>query len=114
MTLGQKQRQFTRMIADLIIFAYDHGYELTFAEAYRTPEQAALNAKAGKGISTSLHLDRLAVDFNLFKGGVYLTQTEHHKPLGEYWKSLHRENAWGGDFSKPDGNHYSTSYGGRK
>ena len=70
MTLGQKQRKFTRMIALLIMHAYENGYELTFAEAYRTPEQAALNAKAGKGISTSLHLDRLAVDFNLFKDGV--------------------------------------------
>ncbi|NBN73654.1 M15 family peptidase, partial [Proteus sp. G2615] len=25
MTLGEKQRKFTRMIADLIIFAYDNG-----------------------------------------------------------------------------------------
>ncbi|MEM8325646.1 M15 family peptidase, partial [Morganella morganii] len=69
MTLGEKQRKFTRMIADLIIFAYDNGYELTFSEAYRTPEQAALNAKSGAGIKNSLHTQRLAVDFNLFKDG---------------------------------------------
>lgn len=98
------------MIADLIIWAYEHGYELTFAEAYRTPEQAALNAKAGKGISTSLHLDRLAVDFNLFKGGVYLTQTDHHQPLGEYWESI--GGSWGGRFN--DGNHYSLAHNGRR
>ncbi|HEK0401007.1 TPA: M15 family peptidase, partial [Proteus mirabilis] len=73
MTLGEKQRKFTRMIADLIIFAYDNGYELTFSEAYRTPEQAKLNAKSGIGIKNSLHTQRLAVDFNLFKNGVYLT-----------------------------------------
>ena len=30
MTLGQKQRKFTHMIAKLINFAYDSGYELTF------------------------------------------------------------------------------------
>ncbi|MBG5987156.1 M15 family peptidase, partial [Proteus vulgaris] len=65
MTLGEKQRKFTRMIADLIIFAYDNGYELTFSEAYRTPEQAKLNAKSGTGIKNSLHTQRLAVDFNL-------------------------------------------------
>ena len=110
MTLGEKQRKFTRMIADLIVFAYDNGFELTFAEAYRTPEQAALNAKAGKGISTSLHLDRLAVDFNLFKDGAYLSQTEDHRPLGEYWESI--GGAWGGRFK--DGNHYSLEHGGRK
>ena len=110
MTLGAKQRKFTRMIADLIIWAYDNGYELTFAEAYRTPEQAALNAKAGKGISTSLHLDRLAVDFNLFKDGAYLTATDDHKPLGEFWESI--GGSWGGRFN--DGNHYSLEHGGRK
>ena len=110
MTLGEKQRKFTRMIADLIIWAYDNGYELTFAEAYRTPEQAALNAKAGKGISTSLHLDRLAVDFNLFKDGAYLTATDDHKPLGEFWESI--GGSWGGRFN--DGNHYSLEHGGRK
>ena len=110
MTLGAKQRKFTRMIADLIIWAYDNGYELTFAEAYRTPEQAALNAKSGKGISTSLHLDRLAVDFNLFKDGTYLTATDDHKALGEYWESI--GGSWGGRFN--DGNHYSLEHGGRK
>ena len=112
MTLGQKQRKFTRMIALLIMHAYENGYELTFAEAYRTPEQAALNAKAGKGISTSLHLDRLAVDFNLFKDGVYLTATDDHRPLGEFWESI--GGSWGGRFSRPDGNHYSLEHGGRK
>lgn len=40
MTLGQKQRKFTRMVADLICFAYDNGYELTFAEAYRAAAYA--------------------------------------------------------------------------
>jgi len=109
-TLSQRQRKFTRMVADLILFAYAHGYELTFAEAYRTPEQAALNAKKGSGISRSLHCDRLAVDFNLFKDGKYLTSTEAHRPLGEFWESI--GGAWGGRFK--DGNHYSLAWGERK
>lgn len=110
MSLGDAQRKFTRMIADLIVYAYDNGYELTFGEAYRTPEQAALNAKKGSGIKNSLHCDRLAVDFNLFKDGKYLTSTEDHRQLGEYWESI--GGAWGGRFN--DGNHYSLAYGGRK
>lgn len=110
MTLGQKQRKFTRMVADLIVWAYDNGYELTWGEAYRTPEQAALNAKTGKGIANSLHGDRLAVDLNLFKGGQYLTTTEDHRPLGEFWESI--GGAWGGRFN--DGNHYSLEHEGRK
>lgn len=110
MTLGEKQRKFTKMIALLILYAYERGYELTFAEAYRTPVQARLNAASGKGISNSLHLDRLAVDFNLFKDGTYLTATEDHRLLGEFWESI--GGTWGGRFN--DGNHYSLSHDGRK
>ncbi len=110
MTLGEKQRKFTRMIADLIIFAYDNGYELTFSEAYRTPEQAQLNAKSGAGIKNSLHTQRLAVDFNLFKDGKYLTASSDHKLLGEYWESI--GGTCGGRFN--DGNHYSLEHNGVK
>ncbi len=110
MTLGQKQRKFTRMIADLIIWAYANGYELTFGEAQRSPLQADANAASGRGISNSLHLIRLAVDFNLFRDGVFLTSTEEHRPLGEFWESI--GGTWGGRFN--DGNHYSLEHDGRK
>jgi hypothetical protein len=114
-TLGQKQRRFTRLVGQLIAYAYEQGYELTFGEALRTPEQAALNAKNGSGSLNSLHLLKLAIDLNLFKDGAYLKSSEAHKPLGEYWKSLGEDCRWGGDFKpKPDGNHYSITYGGRK
>lgn len=112
LTLGQKQRIFTLNVAKLIQFAHLHGYGLTFGEAYRTPQQAAWNAQAGKGIANSLHPKRLAIDLNLFIGGVYQTDSAAHRPLGDYWKSLHELNAWGGDFSRPDGNHYSMSHEG--
>ena len=55
MTLLEQQQCFTRNVGLLIGYAYEHGYALTFGEAYRTPEQAALNAKSGKGITNSLH-----------------------------------------------------------
>jgi len=35
MTLGQKQRKFTRMVSQLIEYAYANGYELTFGDARR-------------------------------------------------------------------------------
>jgi hypothetical protein len=110
MTLSQKQRQFTRMVGALIAHATSLGFELTFGEAYRSPEEAARLAAAGKGISKSLHTDRLAVDFNLFIGGRYQTDSEAHRLLGEYWESL--GGTWGGRFG--DGNHYSLAHGGRK
>lgn len=111
-SLRAKQSRFVKLIAQLIEYAYANGYELTFGEAWRTPEQAKSNAAKGKGISNSLHLDRLAIDFNLFKDGRFLSNTEDHKFLGEYWESLDKDTAWGGRFN--DGNHYSIKHGGRK
>ena len=104
MSLGQDQRQFTRMVADLIIWAYDHGYELTVGDAYRDPRlHGAMGEKKGYGHPSSFHKKRLAIDLNLFKNGVYLTSSEDHRPLGEYWESI--GGTWGGRFD--DGNHYS-------
>jgi len=100
-TLGEKQRIFTQMIGQLIRWAYDHGYELTFGDAYRDP-------RVPYGHPKSLHKERLAVDFNLFKDGKYLKETDDHRPLGEYWESI--GGSWGGRFK--DGNHYSLEHGG--
>ena len=112
MTLREKQSLFARNIARLIQYAYAEGYEVTLAEAYRPPETAALYEKQGRGISRSLHTQRLAVDLNLFIDGKYLPDSESHRVLGLYWKTLHPDNRWGGDFSRPDGGHYSMSHGG--
>lgn len=114
MTLGDKQRQFARDVADLIVYAYGRGFELTFGDAYRSLEQAKANAAAGTGIANSLHTLRLAIDLNVFIGGVYQKDSAAYEPLGVYWESLRPGNAWGGRFSKPDGNHFSRSHEGRK
>lgn len=114
MTLGEKQRLFTRLVGRLIHYAYSVGYELTFGDTYRSPEQARANAQAGKGIVDSLHCERLAIDLNLFIDGIYQTDSAAYKVLGEYWETLGPECCWGGRFSKPDGNHFSIAHGGRK
>lgn len=114
-TLGQKQRRFVRMIGLLIEYAYTNGYELTFGDAYRDPRvHGDAGVKKSYSSANSVHKQRLAVDFNLFKDGKYLTDSEAHRPLGEFWKSLHPDCCWGGDFSSPDGNHYSMEWQGRK
>lgn len=111
MTLGDKQRLFTRNISNLIEFAYTRGYELTFGDAYRDPRlHGEVGVKLGYGHPKSAHKSRLAVDFNLFKGGKFLTEDKDHEPLGIYWESLHPLNRWGGRFS--DGNHYSMEHNG--
>ena len=112
MTLSQKQRLFTQLVGRLITWSYEHGYELTFGDAHRTPQAAAANAASGAGISNSNHTRRLAVDLNLFINGEYRTSSEDHRPLGEYWVSLHPLCRWGGHFTRPDGNHYSLEHEG--
>ena len=113
MKLSEKQRRFTKLVGLLIEYAYKNGMELTFGDAYRSLEQARQNADAGKGIVNSLHCERLAVDFNLFIDGVYQTDSEAYRELGEFWESLGEDCAWGGRFKRPDGNHFSIKHGGR-
>ncbi len=113
-TLSQKQRLFTQLVAKLIEFVYTSGYEATLGEAFRTPEQAALNAAAGTGIANSLHTRRLAIDLNLWKDNKYLTDTESYKPFGDWWKQQNALCCWGGDFLKADGNHFSLTDQGYK
>jgi len=113
MTLSEKQRRFTECVGKLITWAYENGFELTFGDAYRSPEQAAANAKAGTGIANSVHTQRLAVDLNLFLDGVYQTETAAYKPLGDYWVTLDPDARWGGNFtSRKDGNHFSFFHNG--
>lgn len=106
--LGEKQRRFTLMVAKLVTYAYENGYELSYGDAYRDPRlHGQLGTKAGYGHRNSCHKLRLAVDFNLFKDGEYKNMTADHEPLGEYWESL--GGTWGGRFN--DGNHYSLKHG---
>jgi hypothetical protein len=106
------QRKFTKMVALLILYAYERGYELSFGEAWRPEVTARFYAGQGKGTVTSLHQARLAVDLNLFKKGVWLRKTGDHQFLGEFWESV--GGSWGGRFKRPDGNHYSLSWKGRR
>lgn len=111
MTLGKMQRKFPPMVVKLITWAYEQGYELTFGDAFRDPRvHGFVGQKVGYGHRNSAHKQKLAIDLNLFKDGEYLTSTEDHRPLGEYWESI--GGSWGGRFTKPDGNHYSLEYNG--
>jgi hypothetical protein len=79
-------------------------------ELYRTPEQAALNAAKGVGITNSLHCLGLAIDLVLCKHGAPLWATEAYRDLGMYWESLDPLCSWGGHFN--DGGHFSITHGG--
>ena len=113
MTLGQKQRIYTRLVGKLIAKAYSLGYELSFGEAWRPPVAVRHYASIGKGSLSSVHPDRLGIDLNLFRDGKYLRSTEAHRELGEWWEKQHPLCRWGGRFERKDGNHYSMAHGSR-
>ena len=95
MGLREKQSIFARKIAVLKLAAIEMGYEITEGDYY---------AKSGHKMD-SFHYKRLAADLNLFKDGVYLSDTEDHQPVGELWEKF--GGTWGGRFQNKDGNHYS-------
>jgi hypothetical protein len=106
MKLSEKQAIFTLNTAKLILWADAQGYKLTYGEAYRPKEMAEIYYQRGIGIKNSQHGKRLAVDFNLFCNGRYMTDSESYARLGIAWQKLHEDNRWGGNFPDPDGNHF--------
>ncbi len=124
-TLREKQSKFVYNISLLIQFAFKNGFELTFGEVTRPIEQVWLNFYGYKIVNTngvlslvkraptsktlnSRHVERLAVDFNIFKDGKMLFQDAATQQkeiqdclvLGDYWISLNTDNVWGGDWDR--------------
>lgn len=120
MTLGDKQRLFMRLVPRLLDYIHEQGYECTGGDLYRDKRafgelgEAMVTADGKKvyGRKWSNHKQRLAIDLNLFKDGVYLTSTKDHRKFGEYWEQMHELCKWGGHYD--DGNHYSLEDGGRQ
>lgn len=107
MKLWEQQSLFAFNVSKLILFINSHEFHVTFGDAYRAPEMAAIYAKEGKGIVNSLHCKRLAIDLNLFDlNGDYLSNPKYYEQFGIYWKTLHDHNRFGGDFAKKDANHF--------
>src|SRR2546421_11199406 len=108
-TLLDLQFVFLKNISFLIRYGLDKGYTLTLGEAYRPQFVQDVYYREGKSHTLhSQHTNRLAIDFNLFVGNIYIS-TDHPIwfDLGNYWKSLDSRNRWGGDFSTlKDYNHF--------
>ena len=99
MTLGEKQRAFSKALAQLILYAYEQGYEISMGDVW---------AKTGHKVNSNHHI-RLAADLNLFKNGVYLTDGTGHDILHDYWDTL-----GGAKRIDRDLNHYSFEHKGRR
>jgi hypothetical protein len=99
--LSDKRKKFTKLFAQLVTWIVAQGYEVEIG-------QDGLKHMAG-----SLHYHGLAEDLLLFKAGQWLQETAAYKFAGDYWKTLDKDCRWGGDFSSPDGDHFSITFGGK-
>lgn len=112
-SLSAKRCRFTRDVADLVAYAFTlPGTTVALDQVKRTQTEADVNKDRGTGITNSLHVLGLAVDLLLYVNGYYKADTASYAVLGAYWKSLHPDNRWGGDFTKPDGDHFSVEHNG--
>jgi hypothetical protein len=94
--LLRAQWAFAQRVPYLLLQAHQLGFAVSLGDAYRDP-------RCPYGSKSSRHKSRLAIDLNLFNAsGTYLTDTDDHRPLGEWWESI--GGIWGGRFE--DGNHY--------
>ena len=103
LSLGNKRRAFSKMVALLIQYADLLGYETAIDYVKRCEDCPV-------GHKNSLHKQGLAIDLHLYKDGIYLTSTQDHTPLGRFWESM--GGTLGGNFD--DGNHYSITHGNMK
>lgn len=111
MTLGDKQKLFARLVPRLLDKLHELGLEATLGDAYRDPRvHGPVGTKLGYGHPKSAHKQRLAIDINIFKDGVYQTTEAWYKELGEWWEKQHDLARWGGRFQDP--NHFSLEHEG--
>jgi hypothetical protein len=102
MTLREARCKMAGMIADLIRYAQNAGFEIALDEG--------INHQKEGHMPNSLHYKGLAQDVLLYKNGSYLVKTEDYETLGVFWESL--GGSWGGRFREPDGNHFSIEWEG--
>lgn len=112
--LNVKQSEFARCLGQLLQYAFATGQDVIVAEVFRPKETAELYAQQGKGIKNSVHTLKLAADLFRCVGGSVSWEPEHYEDLGRYWKTLHPDARWGGDFKKKDYVHFSFQHNGVK
>ncbi len=100
MTLGQKQEEFSVMIAKLILWGDLQGYKMRLGEGYDDDNEGHM-----KG---SLHYIKLAQDIFIFKPGTKEQDLEAHERMHDAWDAL-----GGAPRIEEDMNHYSIVWNGR-
>lgn len=98
MSMVAKQAEFLLDMCKLIQYATHNDFVVTAGEAFRTLEQQQIYLKTGRSKTlNSQHLERLAMDLNIFKDG-RLCGHDEIEPIGKFWESLNGRNRWGGSW----------------
>ena len=115
MTLRQARCAYSICVAELVLYAVSQGYEVALDEGTERITEKDPTSDHRKG---SLHHLGLAQDLLLYLKGVYLRDSAQYLFLGQFWKELGVKKGlnltWGGDFTSPDGNHFSMGWNGLK
>jgi hypothetical protein len=105
--LSAKRALFTQDLATLLTYMLCHGYRAGIGEVLRPPEVASLYAAEGVGICKSEHINGLAADLEIWDvAGRPMRDRLEWEKLGDWWKAMHRDNHWGGDFESRDYRHF--------
>jgi peptidoglycan L-alanyl-D-glutamate endopeptidase CwlK len=98
MSKVNEQWLFLQDVAKLIEYIRDNKLVATGGELWRTAEQQKIYVD--KGLSKTMnskHLERLAIDLNIFSANGKLILCPDH--VGEFWESLNSfKNEWGGSW----------------
>lgn len=98
MGLRQEQVVFARHVQLLLGKAFELGFEVTLGEVLRPIEMQRIYVQRGSSKTMkSQHMEKLAIDLNLFKDGK-LCSAEQIYPLGKWWEGLDPNNRWGGSW----------------
>lgn len=115
LTLREARCSFTLALSKLVLYAQTIGYQVAFDEV---TEHLTTRDPTSDHTPGSLHHLGLAGDLILYKDGLYLSASEDYEPLGLWWVQYGIDHelplAWGGNFTKPDGNHFSLAWKGRQ
>jgi hypothetical protein len=108
--LLEAQKEFAQDAARLVLRAAELGLAVTLGEVLRPRDLQNLYIQTGRSWApNSRHLDKLAIDLQLFRGDKYLTDEEEYAPLGTWWEELRPGlNKWGASSGRPrkDANHF--------
>jgi len=81
--LGDKQRKLCRILNALESFVFALGYDLVREDAKRNPKvHGKFGVKIGYSAAYSVHKLKLAGDYSLFKGDIYITGKEADNIFG--------------------------------